>query len=44
MKRDPLIDDLNRLHRKVTWKIRLTLWALALAGAALGYAVAKWLG
>lgn len=41
MKRDPLIDDLNRLHRRVTWKTRLTLWALSLASAAFGYAVAK---
>lgn len=39
MKRDPLLDDINRIHRYVTWRIRLTILGLVLLAVALALAL-----
>lgn len=39
MKRDPILDDINRINRHVTWRNRLAVLGVVLAAVALALAL-----
>lgn len=43
MKRDPILDDINRLDKHATWSLCLCILGAVLAVIAIGWALAEWL-
>ena len=43
MKRDPILDDINRIDKHATWSLRLCILGIVLAAVAVALALVEWL-